>query len=474
MTVSTTPRRVREDYTVRLRTTSPLSVGGAGGDAVVDMPLATDGQGRLVIPGSTWAGVLRAFANRMFDDEPKIEAVFGPRQVDGGHASRLTTFDSPIPGGQPLMVRSGVGIDRRSGTAAPGLLYDRVVVPPGRTIDLHLRYEGPTDPVVEQLLSRVAAVGLRVGASTGRGLGRLECIEVQRTRAELDSRSQVLSLLAGRTRPTTMEPSAGRTPATIRMVLTWRPRRPVIVGDTDHGVGLLPSMTHTTDGTLVPVLPGTSVKGTVRSTAERVVRTLLPGVPEPDTDAVASMDALAQAVPVLEFLFGSRRRAGALGITDTIAHQPAVGQDDWQRYTSGQDTTPPTGFAQRTHVAIDRWTGGAADGLLYTVLEPAAWSWSPIELELDTTRLRTPAGSAVRAGVLLLGVVLAELVEGGFGFGHATGRGLGDIEVQGIAVHGTTAAGLPDFTVGGDWWSWLRDVAQGRALDDLLLEVAPV
>ena len=43
-----------------------------------------------------------------------------------------------------------------------------------------------------------------------------------------------------------------------------------------------------------------------------------------------------------------------------------------------------TAAAERvvTHVAVDRWTGGAAENLLFSVAEPVSASWQPIQMSL--------------------------------------------------------------------------------------------
>jgi hypothetical protein len=113
------------------------------------------------------------------------------------------------------------------------------------------------------------------------------------------------------------------------------------------------------------------------------------------------------------------------------------------------------GIEQADHVAIDRWTGGAADGRLYSVLEPHAVRWNPITIAVDLTRLGDAARSefftdgadesgapdpphdvTADAGLALLLLVLRDLAEGWIPLGHGAYRGLGWIEVQGVHVTG--------------------------------------
>src|SRR5215470_8527496 len=67
---------VREDYTLVLVAATALHVGAPSDDGVTDLPLATDGRGRLLVPGTSWAGVLRASASRHLDAE-LVKSIFG-------------------------------------------------------------------------------------------------------------------------------------------------------------------------------------------------------------------------------------------------------------------------------------------------------------------------------------------------------------------------------------------------------------
>ncbi len=125
----------------------------------------------------------------------------------------------------------------------------------------------------------------------------------------------------------------------------------------------------------------------------------------------------------------------------------------------------------RAHVAVDRWTGGAADQLLFTVQELAGLRWPPIRLEVDTSVLEGAlAGDDrwVRAALVLLGCALGVLLDGDVGVGHGTGRGLGEVEVTGLRVRLPEGRGLPEFPDSSDgdadelrelWWMWLADLA---------------
>jgi len=461
---------VRQDFELRFMASTPVHVGGLGADTVTDLPLATDGQGRLVIPGSSWAGVLRELARRYLTSAE--EALFGFQKKEApaeGHASRLFVADTPVgvDAGR-VELRTGVGIDRRWGAAAHQIVYDRLVLAAGTPLILYLRYEGPDGTDAHRLVEIVRALGLRIGAASSRGLGRLTCVEATVHSVDLRSRSSLLTALGGQVEPTPVPPAADVDGAIPRIELAWRTRRPVLVGGPSPGekADLVPLLIRSTDGRgLVPVLPGSSVKGVLRSLAERVLRTLIPDeVPRPGRGFVEAMSTVGKGAPAFEVLFGSREQAGALSVPDTSAVAEPVGDDAWRRYLEGQPLT--AGWShERTHVAIDRWTGGAAESRLFTVQETAGVRWQPLRLELDARRLAQVPEERRLGAVLLLGVAVGLLRDGLAGVGHGTTRGLGEIEVTGIAVHGAVQWGVSPYPEGGDWWAWLRDLSGGLGLE---------
>lgn len=463
---------VRAEFTLALRARTALHLGAAAGDLVADLALARDGSGRCYVPGTSWGGVLRQLLWRMFKDDEVVDAVFGqaPKGTNPGHASRVFVDDTPIDGAS-VQLRTGVGIDRVTGAAADRIRYDREVIPPGSPITLRLRYEGPDNPL-ETLRLLVAAVrgdGIRVGAGTRRGLGWLSCERAEERTVNLRSRAALLDEIAGDLLPTLVQPETAGL-ETLRILLGWRTERPVVVGGSapGHSANLVPLLTHSADGSgLVPVLPGSGVKGVLRGTAERILRTVLDGLDPPGPDFVASLDGDARDAPVLEALFGSRSRAGAVTVPDVTADVEPVPPEQWACYLAGAGGEPAWG-AERTHVAIDRWTGGAAEQQLFTVQETSGVRWPPLAVELDMDFLAgaLPEEHQRLAAVVLLGLAVAALVEGTAGLGGGTTRGLGEIDITSLDVHAPSGfpawSAMPGADLAARWWHWLAEVAPER------------
>ena len=210
------------------------------------------------------------------------------------------------------------------------------------------------------------------------------------------------------------------------------------------------------------VLPGSSVRGALRTRATRIARTILLAKKDPSTEADWSgagvHEQLAQDPSLVRDLFGSTTHRGALTVLDTLAAEDGPSR-------------------KVTHNAGDRWTGGVADGLLYSE-EVYDSTWNSIVLELDLDRLLTNARAGLeepdeqkdsqgedrsRAAFCLLGLVLAELAAGTLPLGSRGTRGMGQVEVKAIAVTGGRGLGIEN-------WSLKAEDGTGESLPRLILK----
>ncbi len=81
---------------------TPLHVGGFGNSPDTDLPLAINGRGDFYVPGTSLAGVLRAWCEQNFQGL-KIQSgaslvadIFGPKREKGkdeGHASFVVSIN---------------------------------------------------------------------------------------------------------------------------------------------------------------------------------------------------------------------------------------------------------------------------------------------------------------------------------------------------------------------------------------------
>ncbi|MBI5758596.1 MAG: hypothetical protein HZA46_08770 [Planctomycetales bacterium] len=485
-------RRIDGRLTIvgELVTQTPLHVGGHGEDVDTDLPLARNGAGELYVPGTSLAGAFRGWCEAAFGPDA-VQPVWGyqyPTDGNKGEASHVIIEDATIANLDPVAVeiRDGVGIDREWGCAAEQIKYDRAVLPRDTRLRLDLTVEFKAKQktrIIEMFTALATALregDVRLGAAKTRGLGRVKLAGGQVREHTLNTRVGILKMLRqqdGSPVSPQCEVNLIRRPR-LDIEIHWNPCGPLMVKAGADGIGVdsVPLVSGV-DGRLSLVLPGSSIKGAIRSQAERIVRTLLGTPLSRESDAKKRFLKHLEEVPLIESLFGAagKRREqkesledgatskqeedttndstvhlglGTLAADDCYA-QPRFSQDQWQAIVAagaeapaGQPQSPlrerltAAGLQPWTaayHVAVDRWTGGAAESLLYTVLEPHGVSWEPLRMSLDFQRL--PEGERLPSLMLTL-LVLRDLVRGRVPLGFATHRGMGDLAVDCVAFSG--------------------------------------
>jgi CRISPR/Cas system CSM-associated protein Csm3 (group 7 of RAMP superfamily) len=501
---------------------TPLHVGGYGTSPDTDLPLAQNGRGEWYMPGTSLTGVIRAWCERACPNENFVTYLFGPPMQrgdeDSGHASFVLIEDAVIHlQGKPIETRDGVGIDRVLGVAAENIKFDRAVLPRGSQLDFQMTIEiaaQKKDETKEQfqrraiqtraiaghLLAALQNEELRFGAARTRGLGRAKLKLQELNEQTVNNRDGILKVLRGESEARTAEELQSadsaielRKQPRLEVEIKWKPKGALMVKAGYEGVGvdMLPLVSSVNDGVAL-VLPGSSLKGTLRSHAERIVRTVKP--PEDQVKTISGMKFADQIeVKLINELFGARNKSkahkqggngannktpqlglGALSVDDCYALKP-MNPDAWQfveRATAKPDEDsrtwelrkaidpslePPIADEEGTndvaaqdsakerfaavkehrfeishHVAIDRWTGGASEGALFSVLAPHSIEWEEMRLTIDLTRI--PKEEHLACIALLL-FVLRDLMQERIPLGFATNRGMGEIEIEQIHLH---------------------------------------
>lgn len=455
-----------------LITQSPLHVGGHGEDVDTDLPLARDGAGQLYVPGTSLAGALRELAERLFGDSV-IEELWGYQRQDRGHASFVVVEDAVIENSESVVVeiRDHVGIDREYGSAAEHIKYDRAILPRGTRLRFHVSVEVLDSRQRGQALAMLAALKqaleegeVRLGAAKTRGLGHVRLDGGQVTEQVFSNRQALLATLrqpqGAIVSPADIDAAREAHPVQklprLSIKIQWKPVGPLMVKAGFDGIAsdMLPLVSQI-NGSISLVLPGSSVKGALRSQAERIVRTVC-GETAPRWLGGRGREKFLDAVDVrlINELFGRRGERvapddarpwlpglGALGVRDCFGdHRLTVPQ--WQAVQAATDDRQLRealnqaglqAWSQAYHVAIDRWLGSAAESMLYTVLEPHRTEWEPLTLELTLQRL--PENLRLPCIALLL-LVLRDLANDRLPLGFATHRGMGTIQVTDLQIQG--------------------------------------
>ena len=219
-------------------------------------------------------------------------------------------------------------------------------------------------------------------------------------------------------------------------------------GNTQHPLRVKTAGNSTADSTAPLLIPGTSIRGALRSRCSRIARTVLyADNPPSQVESFTQADSDGNQVPIdiheqlakeprlVRYMFGTTEYRGAVRVRDCTT----------------KDTGPSVTV---THNAIDRWTGGVVEGLLFNEVTYPHATWNDIVIEVDTARLlqnvKTDSGIGgfsldeclpfARASWCLLCIALAELSAGTLPLGSRTTRGHGQVEVTSLSVSSADGA----------------------------------
>jgi CRISPR/Cas system CSM-associated protein Csm3 (group 7 of RAMP superfamily) len=404
------------------------------GDPTLDRDLLTDAAGRPWVPGSALAGSLKAHlrASDTTAGTDRETRLMGSRPpTDRGTetvASRLWllgarfTPDGDTPDGDPdddpesAAITEVVGqtaIDRRRGAAAErSLRYSRTVAV-GGTLTVYLRFDGTlSDTDLAALAAWRPAVGR--GRTSGAGRARLRTLShgtVDPTKP--DGMRLWLTYhgdaLIDEVATTTITDVAG--PVEPWLTAHLRIEDALLVGD-PRPTG--PARARRRGGR--PLIPGSAWKGLFRSRIEYILRSLYG--PEaacpygreagPYEREAAREDTTGCGQCPTCTVFGHRGGRGRLAFRDSLVDDSRI-------------DPPPDGESIRTHVAIDRVSGGSRDGQLF---QTAPVTSGRLTLHIDELQ---PVDPWVRDAVWH---VLHDLDDGLIGIGSRITLGMGTLRLE--------------------------------------------
>jgi CRISPR/Cas system CSM-associated protein Csm3 (group 7 of RAMP superfamily) len=364
-------------------------------------PVAADGFGAAYTPGTSLAGGLRAHLGDTAD------VLMGPApEADELAASPLRVWGTITAADRPVAERAQTAIDHDRGAAAVNTLRRTQVLPAGTTVGLYLRLDD-ADRYWERFAAAVVTWRPQIGGgrSGGRGQGTLTAIGYRMLDLStvddlmlwlnLDGPAGIDAVLTGALTPA-QEP-------TDTISVEWVVADAVHIGTGDEETGPTPAAR---DGRGRPVVPGTTWKGVVRGRCEWILAALGGSLcPDRSCGRCGSCQ-----------LFGWSARAGGRGPTGARAR---VEFTDSALLALRRDE--PARPLARTHVAVDRVTGGARDSLLF-----ALDSYPDARLTL-TIIATTPLAPWMRALLLL---ALRDIHDGYVGVGAGTTRGYGTLRAQ--------------------------------------------
>ncbi len=470
-----TVRRPKEEYE---------NLWPKGGEPVEIGSVFTDACGRACIPGSTLKGTVKAWleghGGLTASERRRLKSVLGfqdqagdgPRESEGGQAEFHDARAADVPANwnpgrfwsrqRLTCVATSVAIDRWRRTASEKKLFYVEFVPEGVTF--RVRITGSMDEEdVELLLLGLAGFnergnGARVtlGAATADGWGRLGWSpgNLHRLRAE-DVRASVGTWLASpggmpigyelaRAVPAEKQAvlarvgnrlrSTGAEQPVVRLDLCLQCDGPFLVNDTSQtGKGEeLPDhapLRRTRDSRAL--LPASSMRGALRSQAERIVRTVAGSdhaawFPH-EVLALDSADPkfLEKLCPV-SVIFGAPGWRSPLKVSDFVSDQVLAAVNE----------LPTQNF-----LAIDRFTGGGAEHLKFD----ARYCDRPTlrgSLELDLGAVAEAGGGSWC--LALLALMFRDLAEGDIPLGFGAAKGYGACRVSEFGLAGPGWEALPE------------------------------
>ena len=430
------------------------------------------------------------------------------------HAVSFPEYKDSDSGDSPLPRRHGVGIDRTTGAASDGALYEHEFLPRGTKFDIRITAEGRDDETIgrdqsdgipgpapskaiELLLHLILSLfkneAISLGGRTGSGQGAIKVQESDKKRQgsneeRQDSDDQYLRIVGkskgieGKRLVDVVDPLTGALtegpessegtdssawvgmqPARIK-ITWWSPTGIFVAEDekltkhrkaqkeaekenrkkgTDEEVHEVvyplrdPSVAWDEAQLLIP---GTSIRGALRSRASRIARTVLAARRELEPFTSHDLHEQIAAEPnLVRYMFGSTEYRGALTVHDCLS-------------------TKRGKLIEVTHNAIDRWTGGVIDGGLFTEAVYLGTHWEPITINIDLRQLlnnieaekgpedreqsKPSHADYAHAAYVLIGLVLAELSAGTLPLGSRSTRGLGQVVVTTIEVEGADRKGV--------------------------------
>ena len=412
-------------YFVEMPVDFPEGVHFGAGKQFNVLAVARDGLGRPVLNGSSLAGVMRSVWRDYLKSDPDnssqsiaeaVELLFGTRCERTEHddpsarpsAVRVTNTELML-GTQNPSQRTHHQRNRHRGTVIKGALYSAESCPPGTRANIRFWIGGPTnslvlprvaEPLVKEFLTVVSAAfqhGICVGGNSNRGIGRAELnpnsLRVRRfDLGQLNEHAAYLDAVrswaggGGVSGTQIFEPldeASPEQPLQITLKLRVPRGQDILIADGQgQEAQMEPKRVIGVDGKHYWRIPGSSLRGLFRrwfhrlSAREKIRNGLsnemtsadpATGYPRRENEKCYTGDQLAWCFQSnderahfrpptdwhVESLFGTCYSPGTIKISDGFS-----------RCTSDEMKTCPE-CQIRMHVAVDRVTGGAAEGMLF-------------------------------------------------------------------------------------------------------------
>lgn len=460
-----------------LECVTPLHCGG-GEDEIQDQPVIRDAFGHWLIPGTSLAGSLRSLAAGL--DENLADRLFGWQEGDAPHPSLVWCEDALfldydgapclakiLKGETPIFrqedgpfIRDHARLGLDTGAAEKGAKFDAEIAPAGSRFLLEIRCDGWDRRLSSEekdfftaLCGEVLAGGLTLGGKAGQGYGHYKTLEHSFAEIDLfepDGVNAWLGLepynlpLPGKPMPVK---AASAAPAKAGLdgwlEIPLECAGPILIGggapdrkdgrlaEADILFALTPRLNYGRKGvSWLAALPASSLRGVLRHAIHDILASL--GCSAKGAESILN--------GIFGYVAGTEASQGRLEVEDAVLIFPQSGSP-WQ-------------FEQ--HVAIDRFTGAALEGALFS--EEPCWAKGV------QTRMRLKARKLAAHEAALLFHALFDLFDGAIAVGSGANRGNGRLAPHGWATNPAQALNLLQ---GGISWNGKRIFENGNGAETL-------
>lgn len=380
-------------------------------------------EGKPYIPASSLRGLLLSLCNTRYGKDSGLsKALFGSAKnnanTDDGNMGALRIYDAVcetirMQNDDDTPKRTRNAINPVTGTAKDNFLYSHAYVPEGNTFNCEIEADNLNEAQIKQLLSLLRQLDASPFSQLGKGKSNQQGLitwQLQTTET-LGSESLQKWLTdgkAGSSLPWIKQTFADSTPPIAakslqHFTLTITPQSPILINDperviSDKGTGEAKlEYYRNLQGQLV--IPASSLKGVMRSQCRKILLTLLI-----DKAGLKANDGQQQANSIADGLIGEL--FGGTGQQSLIWLSDAVGKNAKEH--------------RQTFNAVDRFTGGVADGALYTANAATATA-------IKTDLYLKNSLADWQKGLLIL--LLRDAMEGDLTVGWGKAKGFGSMTI---------------------------------------------
>ncbi|AKB58685.1 RAMP superfamily CRISPR-associated protein [Methanosarcina barkeri] len=275
----------------KLELESPLMI-GSGQDEFADIEVMKDKKGTPFMPATSLTGVLRHYFEENISDknDPNFECFWGTPKKTSNAEEEKEEFQSSFicrdlhTDDAKIRIRDGVKIDPRTQTALDKAKYDFEVIEKGAKFDLFwevtLRKNNSKkiyDRILASLIKALEDGTIPIGAKTNSGFGKCKLTNLQIFDFDFSSPKDVLKWLKqdfkdGKSK-IDAEPFQLQSDV-FTIDAKFAVKNSIIIRSYSEKVDMPDSASLSSAGDFV--LPGTSLKGTIRHRALKILKTLCP------------------------------------------------------------------------------------------------------------------------------------------------------------------------------------------------------